>query len=141
MTRKTRSNRRKDTVINGVTSKLGVRLTPDLQSTFVVAWVNDIKNRLQEKYNLDWDYVTHAELDHSGDPDVTPNDDPGSRVSKIVSSDGQRAFLMKKRKTYYDADQKEKQNKLDEVDKQIRDGDRFRFQEQYGNVKLGRKTL
>lgn len=142
MSRKLRTERRrKDNVIDGNYSKLGVRAIPEIANKHNLAWVNDVGSRVQDKYHQDWDYVTYDELVHAGDSTLSGPNKPTGNVTKVVSYDGTvTAYLMKKQKNFYDVDYRDKQRKIDETDKQLREGDLFKVDEQYGKVKLGRKT-
>ncbi len=96
---------------------------------FETYWANDIKNRIHElTVEDDWDFVTKEEVTKDGrvdvgDPDISNVVAPGeSRVSIPVGThEGQPlyAYLLKKKKEYYDADKKEASKRIDEVEKQL----------------------
>jgi hypothetical protein len=105
-----RRRQRGNTVLMG--QKLGVR--PDLlDPDFQYRWINDNGQRL-EALTVDDDY------DLVRDPSKELKDDntnEGALVSKVVGTTENnqpiRAYLARKPKRYYDADQKEKQTVLD----------------------------
>lgn len=107
-----RRRKRGDTVVTGL--KLHVdkeAKDPD----YVYRWVNDTPGRVQQFYNNDWDKV---EMDGN-------TDGAGSIPTKHVGTDSGRpieAVLMRKRKDWFEADQKEKRQALDAVDDAIRRG-------------------
>jgi hypothetical protein len=88
---------------------------------FTYRWVNDTAGRLKFFYDDHWDVVMQ---DGSG---MAPNaTDLGAAVSQVVgvSADGKAlsAYLMRKPRTYYDEDQKQKNVDLDEQLAQLRRG-------------------
>jgi hypothetical protein len=97
--------------------KLGVPEEMLDRNTYEYRWANDKGNRIRQLHDADWDRVSEAVKE-----DV---DGMGSIQSKIVGTeDGKpvNAVLMRKRKDWYQADQKEKSNVLDAMDDDIRRG-------------------
>ena len=137
--------RRRDTAkIDGTRFKL---YAPEING-FVTRWVNDLNNRVHMLTNFDdWDFVSSQEISDQdgraivGDPSVTPELAPGDRVARIVGQvEGKPlyAYLLKKRKEFYEQDQAEKESDLLEVESQLKrskEGADF----SHGNVEIGRR--
>lgn len=77
-------------------------------------WVNDDGRRVEQLYQQDWDKVD--------DPVKPDSDGVGSVQTKTVGANGKKAVLMRKRKDWYETDQRAKQKPLDEMDEAIRRG-------------------
>lgn len=98
----------------------GIKLGVDqsrLDPRFTYRWANDAGNRIQHLEAKDWDPVSEAVKDDS--------EGEGSVQAKIVgTAEGKpvKAILMKKRKDWFEADKKEGQKPLDEMDEAIRRG-------------------
>ena len=105
----------------GATTHYGKKLHIDkeqMDPAYKYRWVNDTASRVRDLEAEDWDPVKRLA--------AAGGDTPGSVASKFVGSDAGgkpiKAVLMRKRKEWYDADQKEKRAPLDEMDKAIRGG-------------------
>lgn len=110
---------------------------------FVTRWFNDQDDRIQRALAAGYEFVDRDDVKQVGDKDVTNgNTDMNSKVSRVVGRTAEnqpvRAFLMKIRKEWFDADKakKEETNRL--VDEAIRAGTAggAAIQNQYGEVKL-----
>jgi len=136
--------RRDKAKIDGTRFKL---YAPEING-FVTRWVNDLNNRVHMLTNFDdWDFVSSQEISDQdgrvivGDPSVTPELAPGDRVARIVGQvEGKPlyAYLLKKRKEFYEQDQAEKESDLLEVESQLKrskEGADF----SHGNVEIGRR--
>ena len=136
--------RRDKAKIDGTRFKL---YAPEING-FVTRWVNDLNNRVHMLTNFDdWDFVSSQEISAQdgraivGDPSVTPELAPGDRVARIVGQvEGKPlyAYLLKKRKEFYEQDQAEKESDLLEVESQLKrskEGADF----SHGNVEIGRR--
>jgi len=79
-------------------------------------WVNDKGDRLQRFQDGGYEFVS--------DPDATESSDGlGSKKNKVVDrTTGEKAYLMEIDKELYDEDQAVKQEKLDLIDNQIKEG-------------------
>jgi hypothetical protein len=102
----------------GSTSISGLKLHIDkdkLDPAYEYRWVNDTPGRVQQLYGEDWDKVKAGDITSS--PGTIPTQHVGSDAGKPIN-----AILMRKRKEYYAADQKEKQAPLDAMDESIRRG-------------------
>ena len=143
-TQKAPVRRRDKAKIDGTRFKL---YAPEIKG-HMTRWVNDLNNRVHMLTNFDdWDFVGKDEIsDHDGrvivgDPSVTPELAVGDRVGRIVGQvEGKPlyAYLLKKRKEFYDADQAEKEKDLVEVESQLKrskDAEHF----SHGNVEIGRR--
>lgn len=97
------------------------KLDTDAREGYKRRWFNDKGDRLASAERAGYEYVLAARV---GDPDVTNVTDPGSKVSKIVGTDENgnplRAYLMETRWEFYDEDQAAKEDRLREIDDQIR---------------------
>jgi hypothetical protein len=87
---------------------------------YELRWVNDYegRDRLNMLYQNDWDFVEPKEIEswlrvEVGDETVTPQLQLGNKVVRKVGTEKTGkvlyAYLMKKRKEYYDADYAEQQ--------------------------------
>jgi hypothetical protein len=102
----------------GATSISGLKLHIDkdkLDPGYEYRWVNDTPGRVQQLYGEDWDKVEDASIGSSAG--TVPTQHVGSDAGKPIN-----AVLMRKRKEFYAADQKEKQAPLDAMDAAIRGG-------------------
>lgn len=115
---------------------------------FITRWFNDQDDRLQRAEDGGYQYVHRKEIGQVGDKDISNgNTDVNSRVSRVVGRQptGQpiRAYLMKIRKDWYDADQAKKEEVNARVDEAIRAGTSggAKVDNQYGNVHLNRAPL
>lgn len=104
------------TVVAGI--KLGVDESKLDRSTYEYRWANETGNRLQQLHANDWDVAPEM---------AAPGTDSGGTVnSKVAGTDDTgkpfNAVLMRKRKDWFQADQKAKQKPLDEMDEAIRKG-------------------
>ena len=77
-------------------------------------WVNVTKNRVQRLYNRDWDQVSEEEVGFSTErhADIAP----GAREDT-------RAVLMRKRKDWFNDDQRAKQSRIDDQMKRAATGE------------------
>lgn len=86
---------------------------------FMRRWINDKNARILQAQQGGWSFVRK-------DGSTAATSDPGDGISQIVGNkeggEPMRAFLMEIRKEWWDADQAEKQNKIDETETQIRRG-------------------
>lgn len=95
---------------------------------YATRWVNDYRNRIHEfTVDDDWDFVTKEEATKSGrvdvgDPDINNVVQPGEKVCVPVGMyEGAplNAYLLKKKKEYFDEDFKAAQKKIDESEKDL----------------------
>lgn len=110
---------------------------------FVTRWFNDQDDRIQRALAAGYEFVDRDDVRQVGDKDVANgNTDMNSKVSRVVGRTAEnqpiRAFLMKIRKEWYEADKakKEETNRL--VDDAVRAGTvgGADIKNQYGEVKL-----
>lgn len=90
--------------------KLGVEDEALDRKTYTYRWVNDIGNRVKGLEAQDWDIAPLGEA---------------SVESRHVGTDSghpQNAVLMRKRRDWYEADQKDKRKPLDAMEQAIRAG-------------------
>jgi hypothetical protein len=106
-------------------------------------WFNDQDDRIQRALAAGYEFVERDSVKQVGDKDVANgNTDMNSHVSRVVGRTAEnqpiRAFLMKIRKEWYEADKakKEETNRL--VDEAVRAGTvgGADIKNQYGEVKL-----
>lgn len=124
MTRATRADeirterRRKPGNVLQTGKKLAVNEAALDRDNFEYRFFNDTPGRIQAAYDNDWDTVT--------DPTVKPDaDGAGTVIEKVVGTDGSKptkGVLMKKRRDWYQQDQKEKRAHLDKIEESIRRG-------------------
>lgn len=110
--RQERRRKRGSTVVSGL--KLHVP-TDKLDQRFEYRWVNDVPGRVQQMTDNDWDRVEDPSI-ASGVGSVPTVHVSGSSATPMS------AVLMRKRKDWYEDDQKEKNKPLDEIDAAIRRG-------------------
>lgn len=113
--RRERRKKRGSTVISGL--KLHVDKS-ELDPAYEYRWVNDTPGRVQQMTNDDWDKVEGRGEQHVG----------------VDSGHSVKAVLMRKRKDWYEDDQKEKMKPLDEIDASIRRGAHHKEPELAGEV-------
>jgi hypothetical protein len=95
--------RRRQTEYSGVHYRLGIPASFK-DPKFMYYWANDVPGRLEElTVHDDWDYV---KLDTNRK--VISSSDPSGAISREVGYDGarmpMRAYLLRKRKEYYEQD-------------------------------------
>ena len=105
--------KRKERIPVGIRRK---KLNANIAPGKVGRWVNDEPGRLQAFQDGGYEFVN--------DPQATDSsDEVGSRKSKLVDRrTGKKAYLMQIDKELYDADQKVKQKRNDDIDNRIRNG-------------------
>lgn len=138
--------RRRKQNLDGFNQKLKV---PDVQalSDYALRWMNDVDGRCYYKNTEDdWDFVKVTEIGNVPIGD-NPNADErgvGGNVAKRVGTDERGnpiwAFLMKKRKAFYDADYKEAQRHLDQLENRLHTGGDHEIENRVGTLKLNRGT-
>lgn len=104
----------------GSTTHYGMKLHIDkaaLDPAYSYRWANDKGGRIQDLHDEDWDPVKRLEAAGGDGPGTVPQKFVGTEAGKPI-----KAVLLKKRKEWYDDDQKEKRKPLDEMDKAIRGG-------------------
>lgn len=102
----------------GATTISGLKLhvAPELlDPAYEYRWVNDEPGRVAGMYDNDWDKVEDKRI-AKGEGTVPTVHVSGASPTPV------KAVLMRKRKEWYEADQKEKQKPLDEMDQSIRRG-------------------
>lgn len=105
----------------GSTVQYGIKLHVDkdkLDPDYEYRWVNDAPGRVQALYEQDWDRVEDPQIAGEGNSAGTV---PTKFVGNVAGAPT-NAVLMRKRKEWFVADQKEKRKPLDEMDKAIRRG-------------------
>lgn len=129
------------------TNRKRLSLNKDLDG-FITRWFNDQDDRLQRAEDGGYQYVHRKEIGQVGDKDISNgNTDVNSRVSRVVGRQPTgapiRAYLMKIRKDWYEADQDKKEEVNRRVDDAIRAGTSggANVQNQYGSVDLKRAPL
>jgi len=119
----------------------------------VTRWVNDYegRDRLSEFYGNDWEFVLNREIEsfhriEVGDESVTPQLGLGEKVRRKVGTEASGrvlyAYLMKKRKEYYDSDMAEKlEAGPGETEKSLKRGQTgVNVEHQHGEINLTRET-
>lgn len=97
------------------------KLHAEARPGYVRRWVNDEPGRISQAQNGGYSFVADQTKVGTGSEDG--NTDMGSAVSRVVDRrTGQRAFLMEIPKDFYDADQAEKQKRIDAIDGAIKTG-------------------
>lgn len=124
----------------GKTGKLNQKLAVDpaaMDPAYRYRWANDDELRIQNLEANDWDIVDARDplKERDGRSGL------GSAMSKVVgrNEDGspKKAYLMRKRRDWYDADKAEKMAELDEQEKAIKQAKGLDGQG-YGEVKIAR---
>jgi hypothetical protein len=106
----------------GSTTAIGIKLTTDEskmdRANYSYRWVKDHGGRMTQLHGDDWDPAPDGVIgSHGGSASV------GSKIGGTDESGKPYSMvLMRKRKDWFQADQKEKQKPLDEMDRQIRRG-------------------
>ena len=106
--------------------KLQVRDYEGQLQGYVPRWINDEADRINAALNGGYEPVFKTDKLKAGQSGEDLNSDIGSWVSKVVDrhQDGtpKRAYLMKIKREWYEADQQAKQKEVDAVDEAIRGG-------------------
>lgn len=106
----------------GATVMAGIKLAVDDKkldwNTFEYRWAKDYGGRMPQLHGEDWDPAPeHAVIGSSGEGTV------GTKIGGTdESGKPYNMVLLRKRKDWFKADQKEKQRPLDEMDEAIRRG-------------------
>lgn len=119
--RKEQEQRRRKSRDSVVGQRLGVNESSLDFSRYAYRWINDKPARLFAKTKEDdWDVV------HQDGSEVKEESDLGSAVSQVVGTnpDGSpmRAYLCRKRRDWYEADQEEKTRELQQQLSELRRG-------------------
>jgi hypothetical protein len=104
---------------SGAAAGLKLHVPADMKDpNFEYRWVNDKPGRIHQLTKQDdWDVVS------TDRPDQLTAAAEGSVMRRAVDkSTGDNAVLLKKPKEYYEADQREKQRPVDEMEKALRGG-------------------
>lgn len=122
MAREKKQDRKKRVPLGSPHRKLSARNVPRGK---VARWINDKAGRLQSAQAGGYEFVKDDAV-QVGDGAESSNTDLGSCVSQVVGTheDGStmRAYLMMIDKDTYEADQADKQEEIDKVDKAIVEG-------------------
>jgi len=128
MSQSKKPDRRRVQSLDGLNQKLNVPAIKGLED-YHLAWINDQDGRTYYKsVHDDYDFVLNSELGGVPIGDKVSEDDrsPGAKVCKRVGTTENGApilaYLMKKRKEFYDSDQAEKQAKIDLNEQQLKRG-------------------
>lgn len=119
--RKDQEQRRRKSRDGVVGQRLGVVESSLNFKQYAYRWINDAPARMYSKTQEDdWNIV------HQNGTEIKDDSDLGSAVSHVVGThpDGSpmRAYLCRKRKDWYDADQDEKKRELDNQLAELRRG-------------------
>lgn len=90
-------------------------------------WLNDSGDRINQALEGGYEFVRRGDTSAPGDMDVVPqNTDLGTNVSKVVGTTESgaplTAYLMKLKKSFYEADQAEKQAQINETERGLKAG-------------------
>jgi hypothetical protein len=111
------ARRRRDDLSMGRHDPLALEGT--LDNEYAYRFVNDEPGRLHRfTVTDDWDVVTTADMGSTAkDKGV------GTNVERVVDRrSGQRAILLRKRREYYEADKAKEQGRIDDIEKQLKNG-------------------
>ena len=101
---------------------------------FQYRFVNDIGSRIHQMKEAGYELVTDNEM-VVGDARISDPTSQGS-AKRVVSKNGDVAYLMRQKKEWFDEDQKAKQDRLDELEKAMKTE---ASQGMYGSIKMERK--
>ena len=127
---KQRRRRRRDDDFTASGKRMHVDPALKDEKNWSYRWMNDEPGRLHDKtVHDDWEYVIDdgksAEMTARNAPDHE-NQGLGTKVSRHVgvNPDGssKHAYLMRKPRGFYEEDHAKRQRRIDEVDRQIRQG-------------------
>ena len=86
-------------------------------------WVNDVGDRLLQAQEGGYEFVTKNDAEFTepdaGNQNVSVND----KISKVVGTDGTKAYLMEIPLAMYNSDQIAKAKRIDEVENGLKHGD------------------
>jgi hypothetical protein len=111
-----RRRRRSD---SGPSAGLKLHVTEDMKDpNFEYRWVNDKPGRIHQlTVQDDWDVVSTDRPDQ-----LTAAADGSVMRRSVDKSNGDNAVLLRKPKDYFEADRREKQRPVDEIEKALRSG-------------------
>ena len=101
---------------------------------FQYRFVNDIGSRIHQMKEAGYELVTDDEM-VVGEARLSDPTSQGS-AKRVVSKNGDVAYLMRQKKEWFDEDQKAKQDRLDELEKAMKTE---ASQGMYGSIKMERK--
>lgn len=93
------------------------RLAVNERKGYVRRWINDRDGRILRAQSAGYNFVRREDVQFI-DADVCNT----NNISKVVNSDGTKAFLMEISKEFYDEDQKEKNKIVDRTEEALRHG-------------------
>lgn len=93
------------------------RLAVNNREGYVRRWINDRDGRILRAQSAGYNFVNRGDVQFV-DSDVCNTD----AISKVVDSDGTKAFLMEISQEFYDEDQKEKGKLVDMTEEALRQG-------------------
>ncbi len=138
-----RRRRRHQYRLDGMRQKL---YAPEIPG-YVTRWINDLDTRIASHHIYDdWEFVTQEDINFEqvGDLTTVPELQLGDKISRVVGTNEGKpylAFLMKKKKEFYDEDFKEEQSKITDNEKALKRG---KFSEpierQYGSLKVDQRN-
>jgi len=85
-------------------------------------WINDIDGRVDRALEGGYALVQREDAEFKDSDTANRNDDLGGAISKIVNSDGTKAYLMEISTSMYNADQVTKRRALNETEDALRQG-------------------
>lgn len=126
-----REQRTRRNSINGTRNRLSVR---GQDPNFHYRVVNDVDDRIQTLQEIGYEVVSDTNVS-VGDKRITATSQEGSPV-KISVGLGTQAYLMKQKKEFFEEDQALKENRLQELDDQMRDAGKQAGN--YGSISITR---
>jgi hypothetical protein len=85
-------------------------------------WINAVDGRVDRALEGGYKLVAKADADFIDSDTANRNDSLDNSMSKMVNSDGTKAYLMEIPIVHYTADQKEKQGMIDQTEDALRGG-------------------
>lgn len=99
------------------------RLAVSSRSGYKRRWINDRDGRINRAIEGGYQLVAKEGAEFKDKDTANRNDSIDNSMSKIVNSDGTKAYLMEIPIVHFTADQKEKQKMIDKTEDALRQGE------------------
>lgn len=100
-----------------------LRLAVKSRPGFKGRWVNDVGDRINQALEGGYSFVQKGGAEFKEADTQNRNDSINDSVSKVVSSDGTKAFLMEIPTAMYNKDQKTKAERVNKIENGLRRGE------------------
>jgi len=99
------------------------RLAVNSKAGYKRRWINDRDDRINKAIEGGYSLVEREDADFTDKDTANRNDSLDNSMSKVVNSDGSKAYLMEIPIVHFTADQNEKQKMIDQTENALRHGE------------------